>query len=86
VRTGLTEDVYLALISDPQGESVTLRIIVQPLVLWLWVGGVLMFAGTFLAAFPGRRRDPLDPTSAPVPVEAASSRPEPEAEPELVDA
>ena len=34
---------------------------------WLWVGGLLMFLGTFLAAFPGRRRrDPLDPVSAPV--------------------
>ena len=41
-----------------------LRVIVQPMILWLWVGGGLMFVGTFLAAFPGRR-DPLDPVSAP---------------------
>ena len=70
VRTGLFEDVYLALTSAPQDGTVGLRVIVQPLVLWLWVGGVLMFVGTFLAAFPGRRRDPLDPVSAPVPEEA----------------
>jgi cytochrome c-type biogenesis protein CcmF len=69
VRTGLFEDVYLALTSAPQDGSVGLRVIVQPLVLWLWVGGVLIFGGTFLAAFPGRRRDPLDPVSAPVPEE-----------------
>ena len=35
------------------------------------VGGLLMFVGTVLAAFPGRRRrDPLQPTSAPIEVEA----------------
>jgi cytochrome c-type biogenesis protein CcmF len=61
--------VYLAVISAPQDGTVGLRVIVQPLVLWLWVGGVLIFLGTFLAAFPGRRRDPLEPTSAPVPEE-----------------
>jgi cytochrome c-type biogenesis protein CcmF len=85
VRTGFTEDVYLALVSAPTGDSVTLRVIVQPLILWLWVGGVLMFVGTVLAAFPGRRRDPLDPTSAPVPAEAAG-RVVTERPPELVDA
>jgi cytochrome c-type biogenesis protein CcmF len=66
VRTGFTEDVYLALASSPEGEEVTLRVIVLPLVLWLWVGGGMMFVGTMLAAFPGRRRDPTDPVSAPV--------------------
>ena len=48
-------------------EWSVLRVIVQPLIVWLWIGGVMMFVGTFLAAFPGRRRrDPLDPVSAPV--------------------
>jgi cytochrome c-type biogenesis protein CcmF len=78
VRTGLDEDVFLSLVSTPDGDAVTLRVIVQPLVLWLWVGGILMFVGTGLAAFPGRRRDPTDPVSAPVP--------EPERERELVGA
>lgn len=70
VRTGLTEDVYLSLLpgTDFASGTVVLRVIVQPLIVWLWTGGLLMFLGTFLAAFPGRRRDPLDPVSAPVPV------------------
>ena len=46
---------------------------VQPMVLWLWVGGFVMAFGTVLAAFPGRRRNPLDPVSAPAPLEATSS-------------
>jgi len=85
VRTGAFEDVYLALVSPPNGDEVTLRVIVQPLVLWLWVGGGLMFVGTLLAAFPGRRRDPLDPVSAPVPTARPVAEPpnEPTDEPEL---
>ena len=41
---------------------------VKPLILWMWIGGLLMAVGTVLAAFPGRRRrNPLDPVSAPIP-------------------
>ncbi|MCO5304403.1 MAG: heme lyase CcmF/NrfE family subunit [Microthrixaceae bacterium] len=69
VRVGPTDDVYLALTKAPSGEgsAIGLRVIVQPLILWLWVGGIVMVVGTLLALFPGRRRrNPLDPVSAPV--------------------
>ena len=69
VRTSLTRDVYLTLQRAPlddAGETAALRVIVQPLVTWLWVGGAVMAVGTILAAFPGRRRNPVDPVSAPV--------------------
>jgi cytochrome c-type biogenesis protein CcmF len=56
---------------------VTLRVMIQPMALWLWVGGGVMAAGTILAAWPGRRRRPTDPTSAPVEDEPV---PEPVAE------
>jgi cytochrome c-type biogenesis protein CcmF len=43
--------------------------------MWLWIGGGVMAAGTVLAAFPGRRRSPLDPVSATAPgVEAGGTR------------
>jgi cytochrome c-type biogenesis protein CcmF len=70
VRTGLVEDVYLTVtrLPDEGSEAVTLRVIIQPMALWLWVGGGIMAVGTALAAWPGRRRrDPTDPVSAPVP-------------------
>jgi cytochrome c-type biogenesis protein CcmF len=35
----------------------------QPMTLWLWVGGLIMAFGTLLAVIPGRRRRPTDPTS-----------------------
>jgi cytochrome c-type biogenesis protein CcmF len=68
VRSTVVDDVALTLLALPEtdDDAVTIRVTVQPLVVWLWVGGGLMAVGTVLAAFPGRRRDPLDPVSAPV--------------------
>jgi len=74
VRTSLTQDVYLTLQRAPlddAGETAAIRVIVQPLVTWLWIGGAIMALGTILAAFPGRRRNPIDPVSAPLPAVAA---------------
>jgi len=80
VRTGVTGDVYLTLEpgATPGAEAATIRVFVKPLILWLWIGGGLMAVGTLLAAFPGRRRRPTDPVSAPIGVE---DRP-----PELIEA
>jgi hypothetical protein len=41
-------------------------VVAQPLVAWLWLGGVLIVVGSVLSAIPGRRRRPTDPVSAPV--------------------
>ena len=68
VRTTFTDDVALSVIDIRDGENgaVTIRVTVQPLIIWLWIGGAVMAAGTLLAVFPGRRRNPLDAVSAPV--------------------
>lgn len=68
VSVGPARDVYLAVTKAPDAEdgAVRLRVIVQPLVVWLWIGGGVMVVGTALSLFPGRRRNPLDPVSAPV--------------------
>ena len=71
-KTGLIEDVYLTVtrLPDEGSDAVTLRVIIQPMALWLWVGGGVMALGTVLAAWPGRhRRRPTDPVSAPVPLD-----------------
>jgi cytochrome c-type biogenesis protein CcmF len=72
VKTGLLEDVYLTVtrLPDEGSDVVTLRVIIQPMALWLWVGGGIMALGTVLAAWPGRRRRrPTDPVSAQVPLD-----------------
>ena len=78
VRVGPFEDVYLALTSSPEAstsgdgngttDEVTLRVVVQPLVTWLWAGGIIMVLGTALAlvpARPGRRDDEAGPPGQP---------------------
>ena len=77
VKTSLTEDVYLTLLEPPEnpGDPVVIRVVLQPLVTWLWIGGGLIAIGTALAAFPGRRRRPTDPTSASDPEQDLSPEP-----------
>ena len=68
VRTGLFADVYLTLEPPVRQDSQTakIKVFIKPMILWLWVGGAMMGLGTLLALFPGRRRKPTDPVSAPV--------------------
>lgn len=64
------EDVYLTLTSTPsaKGGPAAIGIIIEPLVMWIWIGGGIMVAGTILAIWPGRRRRrPTQAASAPVP-------------------
>ncbi len=59
VRTGLLRDVYLTLISSPNEQGrVTIGVAVNPMVLWLWVGGGVLALGTIVALVPvlGARR------------------------------
>jgi cytochrome c-type biogenesis protein CcmF len=69
IDSSLLDDVYLTVDALPAnaGGPVTIGVTVQPLVVWLWGGGLLLVLGSALAAVPGRRRRPTDPVSAPVP-------------------
>ena len=67
VRNSLTDSVLLSLTDPPTSTgSVSLKVIVQPLIVWLWIGGAVMAVGSVMAAFPGNRRRPTDAVSAPV--------------------
>jgi len=66
VATTPLSDVALSLLELPDSDAapVTVRVTVQPLIMWLWIGGGVMALGTVLCAFPGRRRLPTDPVSS----------------------
>jgi cytochrome c-type biogenesis protein CcmF len=65
VRTGLTKDLYFTLVSVPDEATgaAVIGFYVQPMILWLWVGGVLCGIGTVLSIVPGRRKRATDPAS-----------------------
>ncbi|HUE60802.1 MAG TPA: cytochrome c-type biogenesis CcmF C-terminal domain-containing protein, partial [Acidimicrobiales bacterium] len=70
VRSRPTEDVYLTLAATPAkpGAPVVIGVIVEPLVMWIWIGGGVIIAGCALSAWPGRRRRrPTDPVGARLP-------------------
>jgi cytochrome c-type biogenesis protein CcmF len=81
VRTSLAEDLYVTLLaSDPDSEAVSLHLFVNPLVVWIWIGGAIVGIGSAFAIWPDRRTrtvaaaEPMRaPASAPssTPVEGA---------------
>ncbi len=77
VRSGFTEDIYLVLdeVPDPEDDAIRLRVIIRPMVAWMWAGGGLMALGTLLALFPGKRRRGTEPVSAPVAESATPDEP-----------
>ncbi len=55
IHTNLKEDVYVILAG--YGEDwVTLKILINPLVIWLWIGGTVMAFGTLIVMLPDRRK------------------------------
>lgn len=61
VRTGLLDDVYLTLVSSPNDTGrVTVGFAVNPMVLWIWIGGAVMALGTIVALLPRRREPAVD--------------------------
>jgi cytochrome c-type biogenesis protein CcmF len=71
VRTSLLEDLYITLLAaDPATEAVTLHLFVNPLVVWIWIGGAIVGVGAAFAIWPerlARRATVPEPAAAPVP-------------------
>jgi cytochrome c-type biogenesis protein CcmF len=64
VRNTARDSVLLTLTDLPSADdSVSVKIIVQPLIVWLWIGGGVMAIGSLMAIFPGKRRVPTAPVS-----------------------
>jgi cytochrome c-type biogenesis protein CcmF len=58
VRTMPGEDLYVTLqAADVGSGAVTLRVFVNPLVAWIWVGGLVVALGAAFAIWPDRRRE-----------------------------
>lgn len=62
VRPGFREDLFLVLdsVGDEADDPIRLRVVVRPLISWIWVGGILMGIGTLLAVLPDKPRRSLE--------------------------
>jgi cytochrome c-type biogenesis protein CcmF len=91
IRRAWNEDLYLILagIDDINGvvqgtnprPIVTFRVLVQPLVPWIWIGGLIMAIGTLVALWPGA--EPARPVAVKPRLRVEKMV---ESEPELVEA
>ena len=66
VLTGIGEDLYVTLLAyDRATQAISLRVFVNPLVVWIWIGGGVVAAGAIFAIWPDRRlRRPQPPRGA----------------------
>lgn len=57
VVTSLTKDLYLTLMAfdSEEREHATIRVIVNPAVAWLWIGGLIVGIGALIAIWPHGR-------------------------------
>jgi cytochrome c-type biogenesis protein CcmF len=66
VMTSVEEDFYLTLLAyEPVSGAVTLRLFINPLVVWIWVGGAVVVLGAAFAIWPGRRTTATAAPAAP---------------------
>ena len=57
VRSTLRGDIYLSLMAFKQdGSNVTVKVIWEPLVPWIWFGGYVVVLGAIVGAWPTRER------------------------------
>jgi cytochrome c-type biogenesis protein CcmF len=54
IRQTPKEDLYLILTGWDEQERASLKVLVIPLVAWIWIGGIVMIIGTLIALGPDR--------------------------------
>ncbi|MGH7575864.1 MAG: heme lyase CcmF/NrfE family subunit [Longimicrobiales bacterium] len=53
VRSRPTGDLYITLLAvDPDGAHATVGVIVEPFVVWIWIGGLIIAAGALIGVLP----------------------------------
>jgi cytochrome c-type biogenesis protein CcmF len=56
IRSTLRDDVYAVLVAfEPDGQA-TLRVWVNPMVRWIWIGGIAFMLGAVISIWPERVR------------------------------
>ena len=59
IRTTLLEDLYVILIGWDEDGTATFKVLVSPLVSWIWIGGSVFLLGGLIAFWPTREEQPV---------------------------
>jgi cytochrome c-type biogenesis protein CcmF len=62
-QSSLSEDIYLILsgFSEVDRNQATLKALVRPLVIWMWIGGFVIALGTLICIWPMRKTNLVEP-------------------------
>ncbi|MFQ5631183.1 MAG: cytochrome c-type biogenesis CcmF C-terminal domain-containing protein, partial [bacterium] len=66
IRQTLKEDLYLILAGWDEQDRASIKALVNPLVAWIWVGGVVMIIGTLIALGPEHFRRQAETVQAKI--------------------
>jgi len=56
LRSNLKEDLYVVLASLEADGLAAFQVLINPMVIWLWIGGIVLIFGTLIAGWPPRKR------------------------------
>lgn len=61
-QSSLSEDIYLILsgFSEIDRNQATLKALVRPLVIWMWIGGFVIAFGTLICIWPMKKTEPSE--------------------------
>jgi len=65
IRSTLAEDLYIILGDWGHDGTATIKVLVNPLVDWIWIGGGLFMVGGVIAFWPGRQAPRAGETDTP---------------------
>jgi cytochrome c-type biogenesis protein CcmF len=57
LRSTFTDDLYVILMSYGTDGTATIRVMVNPMVSWIWAGGVVLLIGAIVTMWPGGRKE-----------------------------
>jgi cytochrome c-type biogenesis protein CcmF len=58
IRTTLREDLYVILVGWDESGATTFKVLINPLVNWIWIGGGVLVLGGLIVFWPDRQKLP----------------------------
>ncbi len=67
VSSTLAEDFYVILVGIEADQSAAIKVYINPLVNWIWIGGFVFVVGNTVLLWPVRKRDPHPAVQSRIP-------------------